>query len=272
MQIGTERRRAILGRLAQGIMRVPKMPGGLRLARGILGTLPEGVAILMDRWGVDYFVHYESHVGSALLTERESEPSIVELAETELSTVEGPNILDIGANAGTFSLPLCRGAKKVGLVEANPQLTELLRKTVSYNGFENVEVLNGAVTDEDKGRVNFYEAKKLKNLSSLRKEYVEGRDEYSKAKIQTIKLEEVMEELGMDQVDLLKIDIEGMSTEGILSLGKRAKDVDVIIAESDDRIESAKRFLEKSGFICSRPFSGMKKLPGHTQKTLMWRQ
>lgn len=264
--------RVALGRIAQGIMRVRGLPGGLRLAGGVLSLLPEGVAVLRDRSGTDYFVHFESHVGNALLSRMWCEPSVVELAKRELNGLEAPTIVDVGANAGTFSLPLVSQAERVTLVEADSHLTELLRKTIDYNGLDNVEILNCAVTNAEEQEVSFYRTNKLKDLSSLKEDHIDGRDQYTETQVKALTLEEVLETIREETVDLLKIDIEGMTSEAILSLGCKAEDVSVIIAEPDEDVEEATCFLEKRGFSASTPLAHRTELSYHTRETLLFRQ
>jgi FkbM family methyltransferase len=62
--------------------------------------------------------------------------------------VAGTVFLDIGANFGWYSLLAARhGAKRVHAFEANPELCELLLRTISINGLSNaVNLHEGAVT------------------------------------------------------------------------------------------------------------------------------
>lgn len=261
----------MLGRIAQSIMRVPIFPGALRLARNILRVLPDGIALFRDKWRRDYFVHYQSHVGAALLSQMKSEPAIIEIAKKELRASESSTILDVGANAGTFSLPLNSQADEILLIEADPQLAELLQETVRYNRFDGVRVLNRAITDGNVEKVTFYRADKLKDLSSMREEYVKGRDQYTETKVTASTLEEVIDEAGLKAVGILKIDIEGMTTEAILSLGDRVSDVEIIIAEKDDKVEKAISFLRARGFSVSKPLSERVDVSKHTRNTLIFR-
>jgi len=265
-----DRVREIFGRLSQKVMSFSYIPSKLRIARKILSIVPGGITVLKDRWGWKYFVHHKSHVGNALLTDMESEASVVKLAMRELTKGKRANIIDVGANAGTFALPLSSRAERMMLVEADPQLAKIMEKTVEYNGLDGIDIVNCAVTSEDAETVTFYRANKLKDLSSLREGYLKGRDEYSELEVEAAKLKEVIEESGFERIDLLKIDIEGMSTEATLSLEKRARVVRTIIAEPDERIEKTVQFLEKKGFSASRPLSGRKDLSTHSRETILF--
>lgn len=261
-----------LGRLAQGLLSIPHLPGGLRLAKTVLALLPDGVILAGDKWGICYFVHHASHVGNALLTRKESEASILHLAKQELKSTSNPTILDVGANAGTFSLPLSEIADEIYLIEADPELASLLRKSVQYNDLRNTTIIHAAISQTDAGTVSFHRAKNLKDLSSLKKSYVDGRDQYEAIDVPAERLDALLESEDIEKVDLLKIDIEGMTSEAIYSIGDRAEDVQTIIAEPDEDIERASHFLKERGFSASRPLADRHDLSPHTRDTVVFRR
>jgi len=261
-----------LGQLAQGLMGISHLPGGLRIAKKILALVPDGVILARDKWGISYFVHHTSHVGNALLTRMESEASILHLAKQELKDTPDPIILDVGANAGTFSLPLSEIADMVYLVEADPELIELLHKSVHYNRLRNTAIIHAAISQADGDTVSFHRATHLKDLSSLKESYVEGRDGYEVLDVPAKRLDDLLESAEIGRVDLLKIDIEGMTSEAIYSLGTRTEDVQMIIAEADEDIDAASRFLEERGFRASHPLADRDDLPDHTRETVVFKR
>jgi len=66
----------------------------------------------------------------------------------------GGSFLDIGANIGSFALPVAARARRVVAIEAHPGLAEILRENVKANTLGNVEVIASAA-GAAKGFVSF---------------------------------------------------------------------------------------------------------------------
>lgn len=118
-------------------------------------------------------------------------------------------VVDVGANAGAFSLPLLkagRGARGV-LIEPNPVMRERLERNVSLNRLRNVRIepcAIGAASGEAK-----MQFPKNGNLGQGRVGvgYENGADG---ASVPVRPLSEVVAEADLDAIDLLKVDVEGL--------------------------------------------------------------
>jgi len=136
--------------------------------------------------------------------------------EIELRT-EPVVILDLGSNVGAsivFFHARYPAARIIG-VEPDPRAFTRLRTNVAQ--FDGVTVLNMAAARAD-GLRPFYQADESW-LSSLREQ--EGAESDS-IEVETRTLETLLAELGIDHVDLLKIDVEGAEEEilpGFAGLG-----------------------------------------------------
>jgi FkbM family methyltransferase len=129
----------------------------------------------------------------------------------------GATFIDIGANIGWFSL---LGASIVGpggrvvAVEPNPRNVALLRESVRDNGFENIEVLPVAVaerpgvaaleTDGSNGRLIPIDGPPPETMEAS---FV----------VATYPLDDLLDSLGTNRVDVMKIDVEG--AEPLVLLG-----------------------------------------------------
>lgn len=253
----------MLSAAIQAIYRMPYFPGQWRLAGALRKLLPGGIGLFRDAHGIRYFVHQASHVGHALAVGHDPESDVEALLPDGGLGV----VLDIGCNAGTFSLHLARRARRVVCVDADADLIALLRKTVALNGLENVEAIHAAITSRDVETETFHVAEKLKDLSSRDAAALVGRDAFRTRSVPALRLAELVRRYG--PVDLLKIDIEGYSGDAILSLGDVARDVRTILAEPSPDMADAVGFLERAGFRVSQPLAARGDLQDHIRFTYL---
>lgn len=157
-----------------------------------------------------------------------------------------PVIIDCGANIGMsvlffkFIYPHC----SIIAFEPNPQAFNFLKKNIEQNNLKDVELYNSALSDKE-GETDFFIGD---NESILLASTIAER---GGGKIFKIKLDKVSNYL-KDQVDLIKIDIEGSESQVLNDLvltGKIKKSENYII-EYHHRINRQKSSL--STFI--KPF------------------
>ncbi len=112
---------------------------------------------------------------------------------------EGTRMVDAGACMGTVSLPCARKGAKVLSVEALPSNVEILRTAIEANNLgSNMTIAHRAISDA-KGELS------LLGATAYGTVVAEGGD----VVVPSDRLEAIMNEAGFDQIDLLKIDIEG---------------------------------------------------------------
>lgn len=133
-------------------------------------------------------------------------------------------VIDAGGHIGTFSvMAAAMGASKVIALEPNPDNLALLAINAANNNFENVIVpvpyalwSSKTVLDVD----NFYSDSRVERMFDLESEVSkqvtrsEGQDHF---KASTITLDELLEQHAIEQVDVLKVDIEWSEYEVIPS-------------------------------------------------------
>jgi FkbM family methyltransferase len=132
---------------------------------------------------------------------------------------DGGVAVDIGCNIGLYSLPLARAAGPNGRcvsIDANPLMTERLKRNAALSGLGNVTALASAVSDRDgSGQLTV-----RKNDDAI-----VAVDETGEGPIPVRRLASLLEEAGISRVDVLKIDIEGHEDKALppfLDLAERS--------------------------------------------------
>jgi len=152
------------------------------------------------------------------------EPIIHKMASI---TKPGMCFLDVGANIGVYSLVAAHNVGPSGRVLAvEPQSTvfRLLRDNVKMNNLTNVELFNCALgkTEEQAEIYLLDEA----NDGASRMARLDSENVISSEEINVIPMEKILEDAGIDKIDVMKIDVEGaemLVLEGAKSVFNRKK-------------------------------------------------
>lgn len=150
-------------------------------------------------------------------------------------------LIDVGANKGTNS-PCFYFYKKdwKGVaIEASPETFDTLKTNIKKHRFR-IEPLLLAVSNKN-SFINFYiDTDNIDSgLSSTFKSHVIGTSEleekrnFKEIKVQSKTLNDIWDNLGSPKVDLLKIDIEGLDAEVILSTDFSSLCPKIIMAETN---------------------------------------
>lgn len=123
----------------------------------------------------------------------------------------GDVFLDIGANIGTYSLSAsaCLSQEQGGRVyafEPVPRIFEKLQKNIVLNGVENILVNQVAVYSEPSTLELFVSSEENIGMSSI---FHHDTESGEVAKVKAICMDDFIEENQIEQVNLVKIDIEG---------------------------------------------------------------
>jgi len=129
----------------------------------------------------------------------------------------GGTFIDIGANIGKYTIMLGKNANKVIAIEPEPNNFKILKKNIKKNKLKNVIALKIACSNKDE-KADFYVDKQNTGYNSL------NRKTKDKITIKTRKLDNLLKELKIKKIDLIKIDVEGAEKQvlegGIHSLKK----------------------------------------------------
>ncbi len=146
-------------------------------------------------------------------------PSIAILGWYELRTTElfirllreGCKVVDVGSNIGFFTLLAAGITGNDGIVvsfEPDPTSFSLLSESIEINRFGNVKLLRQCVSNVDGTRTLHLSATQHKGLHTIVSD-LGG----PKIAVPSVRLDTVLPSLGVDKVDLLKIDVEGAEAE-----------------------------------------------------------
>lgn len=151
--------------------------------------------------------------------------------------------LDLGANIGSISIPLCRKRPDVKLVcvEAAPWIFEFLQKNLARNNMHEVVAVNKVLFYSDEEEVNFYSPEDKFGKGSLSPVFTD-----KLVKVRTIKVDTLVKSLKIDKVDVIKIDVEGYEYhvfKGATELLMREDAPDILFEFADWAEENAKGVL-----------------------------
>jgi FkbM family methyltransferase len=120
----------------------------------------------------------------------------------------GDTFVDVGANIGTLSV---HGAKLVGrkgmvvAIEPQPRLAEALRMTKIHNKLDQLNIIEAAAGQRG-GKVEFYPSPSSSGAASCRREALTENARYL---VKMTSIDEVADELQIENIRLLKVDVEG---------------------------------------------------------------
>jgi FkbM family methyltransferase len=125
---------------------------------------------------------------------------------------EGDTVIDIGAHIGLYTIRSSKQAGKTGKVvaiEADPDNFHVLKRNIALNNLTNVLPLNYAVFST-KTRIKLYEQSASAKYNSLM--LARARTE-NYVEVNADTLDSILEQNGVDQVNWIKIDVEGAEFE-----------------------------------------------------------
>lgn len=198
--------------------------------------------ILVFKNGIKFFVR---HARKGVVSDNEiiEEVTINDQYKIVDKNAKYKNIVDIGAQIGTFAITFARMYPGSQIIAYEPNLDNYkqLEKNISLNKLElNIKALNLAVTDK-KGT-----AKLFVNSVNIGGHSVFGSNFDKFAKVGTISLEDVLKMNKFKTIDLLKMDCEGEEYKIFLSTPKRTlQKISTIILELHETPETTKHYSSK---------------------------
>ena len=145
--------------------------------------------------------------------------------------------VDIGANIGAVTLPVCRKRKdiKALCIEASLRVFNYLSENVNMNNVNNCTLLHKAVSDVDGQKVSFFSPLDQHGKGSLSPVFTDQSES-----VETTTLDTLLSNHSIESVDFIKIDIEGFEYYAFKSGEKtlRKQNAPVILFEFIDWAES----------------------------------
>jgi FkbM family methyltransferase len=156
----------------------------------------------------DFVVHVRAHdqdIGGAIRRERTYEPHVS--ARLRSLVRPGDTVVDVGANIGWFTLLAARLTGEGGAVhavEANARNTNLLRRSVQANGFEDVVRIHPVAASDSAGTMVLAPQAGSNGIVDDAAWYSV---QFDGQLVHALALDDLLAEL--DRLDVVKIDIEG---------------------------------------------------------------
>ena len=192
-------------------------------------------------------------------------------------------ILDVGAHIGFYTAMLAKQhpQSKIVAIEASPNNFAYLKKNCTeLNNFSNVTLLNRAISDRNDEELELYEKH---SLSTLFKEFIIDSLSCSddrglvKVKVGTTTIDKLVKNMNVQEISLLKIDIEGaeaLALSGAICVLKEKKVKNIVIEyHSVENYNFIVNLLEALGYsYYTRKGEGMSKnakyINGHIMASL----
>ena len=130
-----------------------------------------------------------------------------ELAFVEKSLRPGMTVLDVGANVGLYSALAGHAVGPSGRVaafEPDPESFQYLQKTIRENGLSNIQPANLAASDQEGVSRLFTSSANRGDSRLYNNELSDGSVE-----IQTIRLDDYLPTVGIQELDFIKMDVQG---------------------------------------------------------------
>ncbi|TMI06134.1 FkbM family methyltransferase [Candidatus Bathyarchaeota archaeon] len=165
---------------------------------------------------------------------------------------QGEVVVDVGAHIGRYTLIAAKQALKVVSIEPDPSNFAMLESNIKLNEFCNVIPLQLAASSSH-GKRRFYLANGGDTgTSSLERSWFWTLDAGVKRKeieVECETLDSVVDSLGLEQIDWLKIDVEGHETavlEGAGALLARTRKLILEVAEGNETC--CRELVRRAGF------------------------
>jgi len=154
-----------------------------------------------------------NRIGRALYIDRIWEPEVTTVIQK--NTQPGMIALDVGADIGYYTVNLAKRVGPGGRViafEPIPAARERLLQNIATNGYKNITVSEYALGNQD--GIVYLEDPLTKSRISLTKS--EGNSNGTKdIKVIIKRMDDLIGDLGLDRIDIVKMDIEGAEHEAL---------------------------------------------------------
>ena len=194
----------------------------------------ESLVRLTNSYGITYKLSLKDHVMREVYINGVYEKNTIR----QLRKLISPSMtfFDIGANIGTYSLTMAKFLPqgKVYSFEPNPRTRKFFQQNITLNGFKNIEVIPVGLSDKEEVATLYTPSL---TQASLNKHQSSAEQET----IQLTTLDRFCDERKIEQIDILKIDVEGHEVKclmGALNVIKRSKKL-IMILEIDDNCLAA---------------------------------
>jgi FkbM family methyltransferase len=161
---------------------------------------------------------------------------------------ENDVVFDLGACEGLFAYRIKDVVSKIHLFEPIPRIAAALRKTFENKILDGRAVVHECVVGEHEGTVAFHIDPENFGGSSI----VETGKSVPSLQVRMTTIDRLVEELGIERLDLVKMDIEGAELQAlrgaVQTMQRQKPDLLVCTYHRDDDIPTIPLFLEENSY------------------------
>jgi FkbM family methyltransferase len=155
---------------------------------------------------------------------------------------EGNTVIDIGAHIGRYTITSSKqvgDSGKVVAIEADPDNFQLLKRNVTLNNLTNVLPLNYAVFST-RTRMKLYEQSASAKYNSVMLSRTRQTEKYAEVDADT--LDNLLELNGINQVNWIKIDVEGAEFEVLKGATKTLSNENISLLIEIHNVEDPRHY------------------------------
>lgn len=170
-------------------------------------------------------------------------------------------IFDVGASSGIYGLEALAAHPRavVHAFEPTPEIAERLRQTARLNELDRLHVHECAVSDTD-GQASLHRFRGETGTNEGMN-YITADSEAGAERVPTVRLDSFCTSLGVDRIDLLKLDIQGNESAALEGAGRLIAErrVGAIFIElnwspeGDCPAERSIKMLADAGYVFAKP-------------------
>jgi FkbM family methyltransferase len=213
----------------------------------------EGV-VLGSFQGKDYLIncHPGNLIETTIYLDKIWEEHLAKIMSVYLDGSNGV-MVDVGANIGASTIPLAAKHPQIRFhcYEPHPEIFDRLKNNIKLNNFNNVELVNSAVSNSTEKLLKFYAQKSADNMGKSSLKLNTDIMDHDEIKIPIVSIDETFADRS-EPVLLIKIDTQGTELE-VLQSAKKTIDKfrPTILFELEDRyfldyeIDAAKKTLKE---------------------------
>ena len=159
-------------------------------------------------------------------------------------------VIDAGASIGKYTLLAARNASNVISLEPEKSNFSLLKKNLLLNKFRNVKAINFALARRA-GNFPFYISEDSSTHSLYSKK---NASQVNSCVVKSITLDKLLDTNNIDQVDLLKMDIEGAELEVLEQSLNSIDRIKIAVIEIHEELyyDKIRKIFEDRGFKTNR--------------------
>lgn len=184
----------------------PGAPENIRVCENVTVRPGVGFTLITGAEAVDELSH---ELTSGTLPD--TYHPLVELLESLVPP--GGRVLDLGTHVGTFTLTAAALGYEVVGVEASGRNASLLQASLGRNQFDRVRLVHAAVSDRP-GTLEFSQGGPYGHVAAPGSWPADS-------VVTALAVDDLLDELGWDRVDFIKMDIEGSEVAGLHGLARR---------------------------------------------------